>query len=95
MSTQIGLEQLVAHKRQGSEVRTGAWFGPVAEPHLCGRKALAQAQSALRAEQYVAPLYNSVIASGGRVVYREVPSEAMIFCGTPDEYVVAQRRYVH
>ena len=58
-------------------------------------EALAQAQSALRAEQYVAPLYNSVIASGGRVVYREVPSEAMIFCGTPDEYVVAQRRYVH
>jgi hypothetical protein len=37
-------------------------------------------------ELYVAPLYNHVIAAGGRVHYDIVPSGDVIFCGVPSEY---------
>lgn len=37
-------------------------------------------------ETYIAPLYNSLIASGHQVMYRLVPSDALYFCGTPAEY---------
>jgi hypothetical protein len=41
-------------------------------------------------ELYVAPLYNRVIAAGGRIHYRIVPIEVITFCGVPDEYEAAK-----
>lgn len=37
-------------------------------------------------EYYVAPVYNSIIESGGKVKYRLFALEDSIFCGTPSEY---------
>ncbi len=37
-------------------------------------------------ERYVAPLYNALIARGLRIDFDMIPSDAVIFCGTPEEY---------
>lgn len=37
-------------------------------------------------EFYVAPMYNSLIASGGDVRFSVINPEDVIFCGVPDEY---------
>jgi len=39
-----------------------------------------------KGEFYIAPLYNYLIKNGKSVSYEIVPSEKIIFCGTPDEY---------
>ncbi|MGZ5183063.1 MAG: glycosyltransferase family 2 protein [Ramlibacter sp.] len=45
-------------------------------------------------ELYVAPLYNSLIAAGKRIVYDEAPASRVHFAGTPAEYgaLLASRR---
>lgn len=51
------------------------------------RSALAAERLAPQApELYVAPLYNHLIAGGGTVGYELIARDAVIFCGTPDEY---------
>lgn len=52
----------------------------------------AAATELVRNELYVAPMYNSLIAEGCAVHYREVPASAVVFCGTPSEYVELQGR---
>lgn len=37
-------------------------------------------------EYYVAPLYNIALKAGADIRFVEIPTEAMRFCGTPDEY---------
>ena len=37
-------------------------------------------------ELYIAPLYNTLIAKGRRIVAVEIPAGALIPCGVPDEY---------
>ncbi|HEX4269794.1 MAG TPA: NTP transferase domain-containing protein [Rhizomicrobium sp.] len=39
-----------------------------------------------RQERYVAPLYNALIACGERIVFTEIASSQIVFCGTPQEY---------
>ncbi|MDZ5601452.1 glycosyltransferase family 2 protein [Pseudomonas sp. RP23018S] len=39
-----------------------------------------------KGEFYIAPLYNYLIQNGNSVSYEIIPSEDIIFCGTPDEY---------
>ena len=46
----------------------------------------------VRNELYIAPLYNSLLAQGHSVFYREVPCDKVFFCGTPAEYEALQRR---
>jgi hypothetical protein len=43
-----------------------------------------------RAERYVAPLYNALIARGDRIALSVIASSEMVCCGTPEEYQVAQ-----
>jgi hypothetical protein len=51
------------------------------------RDALAAERAAPQArELYVAPLYNHLIASGGRVAWRLIDRSEVVFCGTPLEY---------
>ena len=51
------------------------------------RAALAAERAAPQAaELYVAPLYNHLIARGGRVGYSLIDPADVIFCGTPQEY---------
>ena len=38
-------------------------------------------------EYYIAPLYNELIAQGGKVFYDLIPADKILFCGTPDEYL--------
>lgn len=45
----------------------------------------------VKGEFYVAPLYNYMIKKGMLVKYNLIPSEKMIFCGTPNEYESVQR----
>lgn len=40
----------------------------------------------VRGEYYVAPLYNELVSRGREIRFVEVPSEGIVFCGTPDEY---------
>ncbi len=37
-------------------------------------------------ELYVAPLYNHLIATGGKIHYDLIPEQALTFCGVPSEY---------
>jgi dTDP-glucose pyrophosphorylase len=37
-------------------------------------------------ELYIAPLYNGLLARGGRVVFHEIAREQVHFAGTPQEY---------
>lgn len=37
-------------------------------------------------ELYVAPIYNHLIGRGARIGYSLIGREAVVFCGTPDEY---------
>lgn len=39
-----------------------------------------------KGELYIAPMYNYLIRDGYKVSYVEVPTDAIIFSGTPDEY---------
>jgi NDP-sugar pyrophosphorylase family protein len=39
-----------------------------------------------RGEYYVAPCYNMLIRSGGRVAYELIDRSEIVFCGTPQEY---------
>ncbi|MBF8658616.1 glycosyltransferase family 2 protein [Pseudomonas putida] len=39
-----------------------------------------------KGEFYIAPLYNHLIRNGRSVSYELIPSEQIIFCGTPEEY---------
>lgn len=39
-----------------------------------------------KGEFYIAPLYNYLIDRGNSVSYELIPTEQIIFCGTPDEY---------
>jgi len=39
-----------------------------------------------KGEFYIAPLYNHLITTGSSVKYELIPSEDIVFCGTPDEY---------
>lgn len=39
-----------------------------------------------KGELYVAPLYNLLIDKGLEIHYHLIPTEAVIFCGVPDEY---------
>jgi hypothetical protein len=56
------------------------------------RAALAAERCAPQAaELYVAPLYNHLIASGGRVGWRLVDRGEVIFCGIPEEYEALKR----
>jgi len=51
------------------------------------RQALAAERARPQApELYVAPLYNHLIARGGRIGWRLIAPEAVIFCGAPAEY---------
>ena len=43
-----------------------------------------------RAERYVAPLYNALIARGDRIGLTVIGPSEMICCGTPGEYELAQ-----
>jgi hypothetical protein len=45
-------------------------------------------------ELYIAPLYNTLIAAGKRIVYDEAPASRVHFAGTPGEYgaLLASRR---
>ncbi len=40
----------------------------------------------VRAEYYIAPLYNYLIAEGRDIRYVQVDRSEVVFCGTPDEY---------
>lgn len=46
----------------------------------------------VRAEFYIAPLYNFLIAAGHDIRYVTVAANDIIFCGTPDEYRSAVQR---
>ena len=46
----------------------------------------AERRSPQAAELYVAPLYNRLIARGGRIAYRLIERGEVVFCGTPQEY---------
>ena len=37
-------------------------------------------------EQFIAPMYNSMISYGGRIKYKLLKRNDMIFCGVPSEY---------
>lgn len=39
-----------------------------------------------KGELYVAPIYNQLIKSGKTIFYSLIPRDAVIFCGTPQEY---------
>lgn len=39
-----------------------------------------------KGELYVAPIYNQLINSGKTIFYSLIPHDAVIFCGTPQEY---------
>lgn len=43
----------------------------------------------VRAEFYIAPLYNYLIAAGRDIRYVTVGPGEIVFCGTPDEYLAA------
>ncbi|WP_254654190.1 hypothetical protein [Haemophilus pittmaniae] len=38
-------------------------------------------------EYYIAPLYNELISQGKNVFYDLIPTDKILFCGTPDEYL--------
>jgi dTDP-glucose pyrophosphorylase len=42
------------------------------------------------AEHYIAPLYNKLIGTGRRILWRLIPRKQVIFCGTPVEYQALQ-----
>ena len=42
--------------------------------------------SQLLKEEYIAPIYNQIIKSGGCVRYRIIPKEKVVVCGGPEEY---------
>ena len=46
-----------------------------------------------RNEYYIAPLYNDLIRSGGKVFYNKVDPNKILFCGTPDEYYKVLNSY--
>ena len=46
----------------------------------------AQSAGPGESELYVAPLYNDLIARGGRVHYQLVAEKDVLFCGTPPQY---------
>ena len=46
-----------------------------------------------RNEYYIAPLYNDLIQSGGKVLYNMIESNKILFCGTPDEYYKVLNSY--
>jgi hypothetical protein len=55
------------------------------------RAALAAERAAPQAaELYVAPLYNHLIRQGGRIGWRLIAPDEVIFCGTPAEYEALQ-----
>lgn len=37
-------------------------------------------------ELYIAPMYNQLIAEGADIRYNEIPSDRVVFSGTPEEY---------
>ena len=39
-----------------------------------------------KGEYYIAPMYNALIAQGKDIRYYEIPTNQIIFCGTPQEY---------
>lgn len=43
-------------------------------------------------EYYIAPLYNDLIAQGGKVYYDLIANDKILFCGTPDEYLYLLNR---
>ena len=49
-------------------------------------QALADKPSAGATEQYIAPLYNQLIANGCDIRYDEIKSDDVVFCGTPAQY---------
>ena len=49
------------------------------------QQAIAQ-QLTVNNEYYIAPMYNLLIAQGGRVGYVKITEDDIDFCGTPDEY---------
>ncbi len=49
----------------------------------------------VRAEFYIAPLYNHLIAQGHDIRYVTVAASEIVFCGTPDEYLAVLHRGNH
>ena len=49
------------------------------------QQAVAQ-QLTVNNEYYIAPMYNLLIAQGGRIGYVKITEDDIDFCGTPDEY---------
>ncbi|MEZ2354489.1 glycosyltransferase family 2 protein [Caballeronia sp. RCC_10] len=45
-------------------------------------------------ELYIAPLYNTLIERGKRIVYHEVPASDVLLAGTPEEYVALAHQRV-
>ncbi|MBX7490602.1 glycosyltransferase family 2 protein [Helicobacter turcicus] len=45
-----------------------------------------------KGEYYIAPLYNSLIHKGKDIRYFEIPRNAIIFCGTPEDYLILNNK---
>lgn len=45
----------------------------------------------IKNEYYIAPLYNDLITQGGKVYYNLVANDKILFCGTPDEYLLLSK----
>lgn len=43
-------------------------------------------------ELYIAPMYNDLIKQNKTVKYKQIPSEEIIICGTPDEYEAIRKQ---
>lgn len=83
----------VTEKERVSELcSTGLYyFREIKDFNQAFEKTLNMELSALQGgERYVAPLYNALIAQGQVVRYELVPTDAVTFCGTPDEYDAAR-----
>jgi len=46
-----------------------------------------------KGELYIAPLYNQLIDSANKIKYHVVERESVEICGTPDEYLLLQKKY--
>ncbi len=62
------------------------WASATAYKHYYQQYNQLDTQQLTGGEQYIAPMYNLAIAQGDDIRFSVIENDAVIFCGTPDEY---------
>ena len=82
-------EEVVEKRRISDNCCTGMYYFSSAS--MFDRALTAERAAPSMPELYVAPLYQRLIACGHSVSFDVIDKEDLFFCGTPEEYVRAQR----